>query len=67
VLTLLGVDCGSLANNHALDFGIDALLDTFDHLTAAGIAWVGAGADMDRARQPVALEAAGVRVAVVAF
>src|SRR3977135_1118035 len=29
-LTLLGVDCVSLANNHALDFGVEALLDTFD-------------------------------------
>src|SRR6266542_2998894 len=44
VLTLLGVDCVSLANNHALDFGSEALLDTFDHLTAAGIY----AADVDR-------------------
>ena len=29
VLTELGVDCVYLANNHALDFGCDALLDTF--------------------------------------
>jgi poly-gamma-glutamate synthesis protein (capsule biosynthesis protein) len=67
VLTLLGVDCVSLANNHALDFGTEALLDTFEHLTAAGIEWVGAGPDVERARQPVLLEAAGLRLAIVAF
>jgi poly-gamma-glutamate synthesis protein (capsule biosynthesis protein) len=66
-LTLLGVDCVSLANNHALDFGTEALLDTFDHLKAAGIRWVGAGVDVEHARQPVFLDAAGVRLAVVAF
>jgi poly-gamma-glutamate capsule biosynthesis protein CapA/YwtB (metallophosphatase superfamily) len=66
-LTLLGVDCVSLANNHALDFGTEALLDTFDHLKAAGIRWVGAGVDVEHARQPVVLEGAGVRLAVVAF
>jgi poly-gamma-glutamate capsule biosynthesis protein CapA/YwtB (metallophosphatase superfamily) len=66
-LTMLGVDCVSLANNHALDFGTEALLDTFDHLQAAGIKWVSAGPDIERARQPVVLEAAGLRLAIVAF
>jgi poly-gamma-glutamate capsule biosynthesis protein CapA/YwtB (metallophosphatase superfamily) len=64
VLNLLGVDCVSLANNHALDFGIEALLDTFEHLDAAGIKWVGAGTDIERARRPVELEAAGLRLGV---
>lgn len=42
-LVHLGVTCVTLANNHALDYGADALLDTIGHLTAAGIATVGAG------------------------
>jgi poly-gamma-glutamate synthesis protein (capsule biosynthesis protein) len=67
VLTLLGVDCVTLANNHALDFGVEALLDTFDHLKEAGIEWVGAGPNLQRARQPVFLTAAGLRLAIVAF
>src|SRR3712207_4886011 len=33
-LAELGVDCVTLANNHALDYGPDALLDTLDHLDA---------------------------------
>ncbi|HEX5936958.1 MAG TPA: CapA family protein [Actinomycetota bacterium] len=38
----LGVGCVTLANNHALDFGAEALLDTLSHLDAAGIRHVGA-------------------------
>ena len=64
-LKLLGVDCVTLANNHALDYGADALLDTFEHLRAAGIAWVGAGPDRERARAPVVLESGGFRLAVI--
>jgi poly-gamma-glutamate capsule biosynthesis protein CapA/YwtB (metallophosphatase superfamily) len=66
-LAHLGVDCVTLANNHALDFGPDALLDTFEHLRAAGIGWVGAGADEERARTPAALEAHGERLRLIAF
>ncbi len=64
-LALLGVDCVTLANNHALDFGTEALLDTFELLDAAGIAWVGAGADPDRARAPAVLESGGFRLGVI--
>jgi poly-gamma-glutamate capsule biosynthesis protein CapA/YwtB (metallophosphatase superfamily) len=65
LLALLGTDCVTLANNHALDYGVDALADTLDHLAAAGIATVGAGADLEQARRPAMLTAAGLRVAVV--
>jgi poly-gamma-glutamate capsule biosynthesis protein CapA/YwtB (metallophosphatase superfamily) len=65
ILAAIGVDCVTLANNHALDFGAEALLDTFDHLRAAGIPWVGAGTDVAEARAPRVLAAAGVRLAVV--
>jgi poly-gamma-glutamate capsule biosynthesis protein CapA/YwtB (metallophosphatase superfamily) len=49
-LAELGVDCVTLANNHALDYGADALLDTLEHLRTAGVAWVGAGEDEAAAR-----------------
>jgi poly-gamma-glutamate capsule biosynthesis protein CapA/YwtB (metallophosphatase superfamily) len=67
VLARLGVDCVTLANNHALDFGPDALLDTLSHLDAAGVRVVGAGTDVERARAPVVLETDGFRLVVVAF
>jgi poly-gamma-glutamate synthesis protein (capsule biosynthesis protein) len=62
----LGVDCVTLANNHALDFGEEALLDTFAHLDAAGIRWVGSGPDLERARAAAVLEAHGFRLGVIA-
>jgi poly-gamma-glutamate synthesis protein (capsule biosynthesis protein) len=65
LLALLGVDCVTLANNHALDFGPEALVDTLDHLAAAGIAAVGAGVNVAAARRPAVLDAAGLRLAVV--
>lgn len=67
VLHDLRVTCVTLANNHALDYGPDALLDTVDHLRHAGIAVVGAGPDVHSARAPVVLVADGLRVAVVGF
>jgi poly-gamma-glutamate capsule biosynthesis protein CapA/YwtB (metallophosphatase superfamily) len=63
----LGIDCVTLANNHALDFGYTALSDTLGHLSGAGISAVGAGADISQARAPVLLEAGGLRIAVVSF
>jgi poly-gamma-glutamate capsule biosynthesis protein CapA/YwtB (metallophosphatase superfamily) len=65
LLVLLGTDCVTLANNHALDYGVDALTDTLDHLATAGIAAVGAGADLERARRPAVLAVGGLRVAVL--
>jgi poly-gamma-glutamate synthesis protein (capsule biosynthesis protein) len=64
VLRHLGVDCVTLANNHALDYGSTALLDTLAELAAAGIATVGAGADVAGARAPALLAAGGRRLAV---
>jgi len=66
-LAHLGVDCVTLANNHALDYGPDALADTLEHLDAAGVRCVGAGANEAEARVPVTLEANGERLRVVAF
>ena len=45
-----GVNCATLANNHAVDFGDEALADTLDHLAAAGVAAAGAGANEAAAR-----------------
>src|SRR5918996_3871214 len=56
-LAELGIDAVTLANNHALDFGPEALLDTLRHLEEAGIPWVGAGGDQESARAPRVIEA----------
>ena len=62
----IGVNCVTLANNHTLDFGTDALMDTLDHLRGVGVAAVGAGRDEGTARAPVVLEGGGARVRVAA-
>jgi hypothetical protein len=61
-----GVDVVSLANNHSVDYGRGALLDTVRHARRAGIATVGGGADLAASRRPVRLELGGLRIAVLA-
>ena len=61
-----GVSCVTLANNHVLDFGEEALADTLEHLRGAGVAFAGAGGDEAAARAPAILDAGGVHVRVVA-
>jgi poly-gamma-glutamate synthesis protein (capsule biosynthesis protein) len=66
-LTAIGVRAVWLANNHALDFGRQALVDTLDHLASAGIAVVGAGRDVEEARAGRTVEAWRARIGLVAF
>ena len=49
----MGVDIVSLANNHAFDYGESAFIDTMETLESAGIAYVGAGRNLQEARRPV--------------
>ncbi len=61
-LKVLGTDIVGLANNHAYDYGPDALLDTFDTLEGAGIPYVGAGRNIDEAAAPYYMEVKGVKI-----
>ena len=49
ILNELGVDIAGLANNHVLDFGHDALTDTFTTLEGAKIDYTGAGNSLEEA------------------
>ena len=61
-----GVDVANLANNHAKDFGPDALIDTIDLLEAEGVIALGAGATSSDAYRHRTIEVRpGVRVAFV--
>jgi poly-gamma-glutamate synthesis protein (capsule biosynthesis protein) len=64
-LLAVGVDCVTLANNHALDYGIVALVDTLDLLADAGIAVVGAGLSAEEARSSTVMEHHGFRLRVI--
>ncbi len=62
----VGADIVSLANNHVGDFGLDALTDTLDNLSAAGIATVGAGRNLAEAQQAQYYQVNGMTIAFVA-
>jgi poly-gamma-glutamate capsule biosynthesis protein CapA/YwtB (metallophosphatase superfamily) len=49
------IDACSLANNHTLDFEEQGLLDTLEHLDAAGIRHAGAGRTQEEAVDPAIL------------
>src|SRR5919197_494599 len=64
-LRAIGASVAGLANNHALDFGVEALTDTLEHLRAGGIVPVGAGAEIDSARRGVVVAAGRLRLGVL--
>jgi poly-gamma-glutamate synthesis protein (capsule biosynthesis protein) len=66
-LRAIGAGAVGVANNHALDFGTDALLDTLELLAKAGIAAAGAGADIDSARRGAIVEIGATRVGLLAL
>jgi poly-gamma-glutamate capsule biosynthesis protein CapA/YwtB (metallophosphatase superfamily) len=64
------IDACSLANNHTLDFEEQGLLDTLEHLDAAGIRHAGAGRNREEAADPAILAVPADRtrrVALLAF
>ena len=61
----MGVDLVSLANNHAYDYGPEALTDTLDILRENGIPYVGAGRDISEARRPVYYIVGDIKIAFV--
>lgn len=64
---LAGFDVMSLANNHILDVGYDAMLETRSRLRAQGVKTCGAGDCLADAREPAIVEAGGMRVAYLAY
>jgi len=60
-----GVDALALANNHQLDFGPAALVDSRRRLTAADFAVAGAGGDLATAARPATATVGDLDVALV--
>jgi poly-gamma-glutamate synthesis protein (capsule biosynthesis protein) len=59
------IDCVSLANNHVLDYGTDALIECLALLDRAGIKRTGAGASLMEAITPAILDMPQGRLGVV--
>ncbi len=66
-LALGSVDLVTLANNHAQDYGPEALLQGIDLLHAAGVATVGGGANEAAAYAPHVADINGLRVAFLGY
>lgn len=66
-LALAGFDLVSIANNHILDYGPQALEDTLDNLAKNQVLAVGAGMDANDAYAPVFFNVDGLRLAFLAF
>jgi hypothetical protein len=62
-----GLDVASVANNHTLDFGSLAFLDTLRTARRNGIHTVGGGVDLASARRPVIFRRGGVRIAFLGY
>jgi poly-gamma-glutamate synthesis protein (capsule biosynthesis protein) len=66
LLSDLGADIVSVANNHVYDYGEEAFLDTLVTLDNAGIPYVGAGRNIDEASSPVYMQLGDLTIAYVA-
>jgi poly-gamma-glutamate capsule biosynthesis protein CapA/YwtB (metallophosphatase superfamily) len=65
-LQWIGFNLFSIANNHAMDFGIDGLLNTMEGLKSAGAVYAGVGENLAKARAPGYLSTPHGRVALIA-
>jgi poly-gamma-glutamate synthesis protein (capsule biosynthesis protein) len=61
------IDCVTLANNHVLDYGTDALLECLALLDRSGIKRTGAGASLTEALTPAVVDMPQGRLGVVSF
>ncbi len=61
----LGIHAVTLANNHMMDYGPEALIDTLATCDAANVARCGAGRDLEEAYRPLTFDLAGCRVGVL--
>jgi poly-gamma-glutamate synthesis protein (capsule biosynthesis protein) len=62
-----GVEVANQGNNHAGDYGPDALLDGRRNLIAAGLHPIGSGANTAEANAPALIERGGRKIAVLGF
>jgi poly-gamma-glutamate capsule biosynthesis protein CapA/YwtB (metallophosphatase superfamily) len=67
VLATAGINAVSLANNHVLDYGYDALFQMLEILDRSGIVHSGAGANFAQASRIATSEVCGRKIGFVAF
>ena len=62
-----GIDVVSVANNHALDAGVEGLKDTLNSLEQKNLPAIGGGENLDLARRPFIFKKNGVRLGFLAY
>jgi len=62
-----GFNVLSLANNHMKNYGQEGIEKTIEYLDQAGIAYTGAGLDIEKARQPAIMEIQGIKFGFIAY
>ena len=62
-----GLACVNIANNHILDYGDAAMLDTLEQLDRKAIGHFGAGRNLDEARECYILEKKGIRCGFLGY
>lgn len=67
VLSAARIDAVSLANNHVLDYGYDALVETIEILDRDGILHAGAGRNFEEASRVATTEVASRKLGLLAF
>ncbi len=66
-LARAGIDHVSLGNNHTADYRAAGLRTTIDALDAAGVAWSGAGMDLEEAERASRFDLGQEKVAIYGF
>jgi poly-gamma-glutamate synthesis protein (capsule biosynthesis protein) len=66
-LAWAGFDVIQLANNHAIDYGAEGLVDTVENAARAGLVVVGAGQNAAAARRGVVATVGALRVGLLAY
>jgi poly-gamma-glutamate capsule biosynthesis protein CapA/YwtB (metallophosphatase superfamily) len=67
LLTKHNINVVTLANNHSMDFGSEALLNTMQNLKSRGVLYVGSGKNTDEAFAPQYIYYNKTRIAFLAF
>jgi poly-gamma-glutamate synthesis protein (capsule biosynthesis protein) len=61
------IDFVSVANNHSIDYGWEALSDTMDLLNQNGIGFSGGGKNIEEARKPALIEKKGLTIGLLSY
>ena len=67
VLHEVGFTAVSLSNNHAMDYGVEGILQTMEVLDSSGVAHAGAARTAKEAHTPTIIEKEGVRIALLSY